>query len=361
MKIKLKERTMGKRLASAVLILVACLLCNSATFAQESTVKGSITGVVVDSSGAVVPKAKLTLTGPTGAQTAESAGDGAFTFPLLTPGSYGVKVEKQGFKADEVKSVEVATGRTTSLRLQLQVGAVSETVEVTTTAVTIDTTGIATGSNLNDAFYASVPVPRNVSGLFYIAPGVADSGGAGRSNPSISGGSGLENLYVADGVNITDAAFGGLGIFTRVYGSVGSGINLTFVKDVNVKTGSFGAEYGQSTGGVVQIVTKSGGQAFHGALGAYFAPVNAAATPKQIDAFRDRQVGQDAFSANGPGSGLFAGPGGYDASGELGGFIPGFKNNLFFFGSYSPALKTDFSLPPRFAATSPVLEPTPVP
>jgi hypothetical protein len=320
-------------------------------FAQESTVKGSITGVVVDSSGAVVPKAKLTLTGPTGAQTAESAGDGAFTFPLLTPGSYGVKVEKQGFKSDEVKAVEVATGRTTSLRLQLQVGAVSETVEVTATAVTIDTTGIATGSNLNDAFYASVPVPRNVSGLFYIAPGVADSGGAGRSNPSISGGSGLENLYVADGVNITDAAFGGLGIFTRMYGSVGSGINLTFVKDVNVKTGSFGAEYGQSTGGVVQIVTKSGGQEFHGALGAYFAPVNAAAAPKQIDAFRNRKVGQDAVSANGPGSGLFAGPGGYDASGELGGFIPGFKKNLFFFGSYSPALKTDFSSPPQFAGS----------
>src|SRR5262249_48697108 len=131
---------MGKRLASTVLILVGWVLCSSAAFPQESTVKGTIAGVVVDSSGAVVQKAKLTLTAPTGKKTTESAADGAFTFPLLPPGNYSVKVEKQGFKSDEVTSVEVATGRTTSLRLQLQVGAASETVEVTATAVTIDTT-----------------------------------------------------------------------------------------------------------------------------------------------------------------------------------------------------------------------------
>src|SRR5438034_2201978 len=258
-----KERQMGKKVLLGVLITALILFLGVPGFAQESTVKGNLAGMVVDASGAIVQGATVTLTGPTGTRTTKTDVDGKFIFPTLTPGAYAVKVEQQGFKVADVKGIEVATGRTSSLRMQLEPGAVSEIVEVSANAVTVDTTSTATGANLNDAFYASVPVPRNVSGLFYTAPGVADSGGAGRSNPSISGGSGLENLYVADGVNITDPAFGGLGIFTRTYGSVGTGINLSFIKEVQVKTGGFEPQYGQSTGGVVQIVTKSGSDHFH--------------------------------------------------------------------------------------------------
>src|SRR5205807_2860440 len=174
----------------------------------------------------------------------------------------------------------------------------SQVVEVTASSVGIDTTSTAIGANLTDDFYRSVPVSRNIVGLFYLSAGVASGGGSGAANPSISGGSGLENLYVADGVNITDSAFGGLGIFTRIYGSVGTGINLSFIKEVQVKTGGFEPQYGQATGGVVQIVTKSGGQNFHGALAGFFAPVGTASTPKRIDGFRNNFVGQDAFTAN---------------------------------------------------------------
>src|SRR5262249_23580302 len=280
-----------------------------------------------------------------------------FLFVRLVPGSYAVKVEKEGFKAADVKGVEVSIGRTASLNLRLEPGAVSEVVEVTARAVAIDTTSTTTGSNLSDTFYQSVPVPRNVSGLFYVAPGVADSGGAGRANPSVSGGSGLENLYVADGVNITDAAFGGLGIFSRPYGSVGSGINLSFIKEVQVKTGGFEPQYGQSTGGVVQIVTKSGSEHFHGAVGAFYAPVETAATPKNVDNGRNAKFGTNAFVANadpvvsGTQPGLYAGPGGWDANVELGGYIPGLRNKLFFFGSYNPTLLVDYNTPPLFAGT----------
>ena len=80
----------------------------------------------------------------------------------------------------------------------------------------------------------------------------------GNSNPAISGSSGLENLYVADGVSINDPAFGGLGVWSRSYGALGSGINLSFVKEVQVKTGGFEPQYGHASGGIVQIVTKSG-------------------------------------------------------------------------------------------------------
>ena len=343
---------MSKRILLAVLITALLLFLGVPGFAQESTVKGNLAGIAVDSSGAVIPGAAVTLTGPAGTTHLDTDAAGRFAFALLNPGMYTVKVEKQGFKAADVKGVEVATGRTTSLRMQLEPGVVSEVVEVSANAVTIDTTSTATGSNLNDAFYSSVPVPRSVSGLFYVAPGVNDSGGAGRSNPSISGGSGLENLYIADGVNITDPAFGGLGIFTRIYDSVGTGINLSFIKEVQVKTGGFEPQYGQSTGGVVQIVTKSGSSQYHGALAGFFAPVTTAAEPKQIDTFRNRKSGEDQFTANGPGIGnLFAGPGAYDVNGELGGYVPGFRNHLFFFGSYNPSLHTDFVIPPQFAGS----------
>ena len=348
---------MGKRILLGVLITALVLFLGVPGFGQESTVKGNLAGVVIDASGAIVQGATVTLTGPTGTRTAKTDVDGRFTFPTLTPGAYAVKVEQSGFKVADVKGIEVVTGRTSSLRMQLEPGAVSEIVEVSANAVTVDTTSTATGANLNDAFYASVPVPRNVSGLFYVAPGVADSGQAGRANPSISGGSGLENLYVADGVNITDPAFGGLGIFTRIYGSVGTGINLSFIKEVQVKTGGFEPQYGQATGGVVQIVTKSGGQNFHGALGFFGAPVRAEAQTRQIDSFRNRHVGASLLtnSANAggtlPAGGLGVGPGSYDIDGEIGGYIPGFRNNLFFFGSYNPTLNTDFLVPPQFAGS----------
>src|SRR5882724_744044 len=331
---------MGKRILLSVFAMVLSLFLGVTGLAQESTVKGNLGGVVVDSTGAVVPGAKVVLTGPTGTQTITSENDGSFLFPRLAPGPYSIKVEKQGFKSADVKNVEVAVNRTANIKMQLEPGAVNEPVEVSADNVTVDTTSTASGSDLNDSFYSKDPTPRNVSGLFYVAPGVTDSGGAGQSNPSISGSSGLENLYIADGVNITDAAFGGLGIFTREYFSVGSGINLTFIKEVQVKTGGFEPQYGSATGGVVQIVTKSGGQAYHGAIAGYFAPTMFEATRSQIDAVRNTQLGRLTNEGN------------YDISGEIGGFIPHFRNNLFFFGAFNPTLATSYLTPPQFVAAN---------
>jgi hypothetical protein len=349
---------MGKRILLGVLAFALFLVVGVVGYAQETAVKGNVSGVVVDTTGAVIPQAKVTLTGPGGSLTTPTDSQGNFSFVRLVPGTYSVKVEKEGFKVADAKGVEVAINRTVSLRMQLEPGAVSETVEVTASAVAVDTTSTAVGSNLNDTFYASVPVPRNVSGLFYVAPGVADSGGSGRANPSISGGSGLENLYIADGVNITDAGFGGLGTYSTVYGSVGTGINLSFIKEVQVKTGGFEPQYGQATGGVVQIVTKSGGEHYHGQLTFSAAPTWAAASPHNVDDFRNQQFGRDAYVANANpiGSltqpGLYAGPGSYDASAELGGYVPKLRNHLFFFGSYNPTLLTGYVAPPQFTASA---------
>ena len=103
-------------------VLLSLLLICLPVFAQESAVKGNISGVVQDSTGAVVPAAKVSLTGPQGEKVATTESDGRFLFSLLTPGFYSIKVEKQGFRATEVKGVEVATGRSAAANVS-QAGA----------------------------------------------------------------------------------------------------------------------------------------------------------------------------------------------------------------------------------------------
>ncbi len=300
---------------------------------NESAVKGNISGVVLDSSGAVIPAAKITASGPTGNKQVTTDTDGRFSIPLLTPGTYKLRVEKEGFRSADVQGVEVVVSKTSSVSISMQPGGSNEVVEVSASAVTVDTTSSAVGANLNDTFYSKVPVARNVTGLFYASPGVSSGGGTGAGNPSISGGSGLENQYVADGVNITDGGFGGIGVYTRVYGSLSTGINLSFVKEVQVKTGGFEPQYGKSTGGVVQIVTKSGSNQFHGGVSAFFGP----------QAFEAERLNADTAGNRLNQSGLLLHQQGYDVSGEIGGYVPGLKNHLFFFGSFNPTWNTQFS------------------
>lgn len=308
-------------LTVTLLVLGACM----GSFAQQTAVSGNVNGSVTDSTGAVISGANVTLSGPTGNKSAQTNDQGVFFFPSLAPGTYSIKVERQGFKAADVQGVEVAINRNSSVRVTLQPGSASEVINVSAEAVTVDTTSTAVGTNLNDNFYANVPVQRNVAGLFYVAPGVADGGGTGAANPSISGGSGLENLYVADGVDITDTSFGGLGTYNRNFGSVGTGINLSFIKEVQVKTGGYEPQYGKSTGGIVQIVTKSGSNEYHGAIAGYFAPQQLEATRAQPDDTGRLNVFGYRYHQEG-----------FDASGELGGYVPGFKDRLFFFGSFNP-------------------------
>jgi Carboxypeptidase regulatory-like domain/TonB-dependent Receptor Plug Domain len=302
------------------------LLLSAGLFAQESTVKGNLGGVVTDRTGAVVAKSKITLTGPTGNRTTTTDSQGRFMFDLLVPGFYSVKAEQPGFKVVEMKQVEVFANRTATVPITLEPGAITETVEVSATAAGVDVAATKLETNLNDTFYSQIPVSRNVTGLFYAAAGVNEGGGTGSANPSIAGGSGLENQYIADGVNITDGAFGGIGVFSRNYGALATGINLSFVKEVDVKTGGYEPQYGKSTGGVVQIVTKSGSDHFHGGISGFFGPQQ----------FEVQHLNPDnAGRLNQQGVAYHQGE--WDIAGELGGYVPGLRNNLFFFGSFNPS------------------------
>src|SRR5437867_6774860 len=286
----------GKSLKSCEKLMLGMLLFSlhsaSAAFSQDIARKSSISGKVVDATGSVVPNTKITITGPTRERVTTTNESGDFEVPNLIPGSYTVKAEQTGFKLVSVPNVEVFVGKSSALKLTLEVGNVSEVVEVTSGTAAVDTASTAIGANLNDQLYNNLPLQRSVTSLFYLSPGATDSLGGGRANPSISGGSALDNLYIADGVNITDSAFGGLGVFSRVYGTLGVGINTSYIEEVQVKTGGFEPQYGQSQGGIVNIITKSGGREFRGSAYAYMQPGGLESTRKQPDDTRVNKVGE---------------------------------------------------------------------
>jgi len=301
----------------------------TAAIAQDVQTKGSIGGTVTDATGAAVPGAKVTVTGQTGERTETASESGVFRIDNLIPGTYNVRVEQTGFKSAVANNVTVNVGRESTLNLKLETGEITATVDVTATVGGIDQQSTATGQNLNDQLFQNIPVQRGVSSLFYLSPGATDSINGGRDNPSIAGGSALDNLYVADGVNITNSAFGGIGTFSRSYGALGTGINTSFIKEVQVKTGGFEPQYGQSEGGIVNIITQSGGNAYHGALYGFARPSAFEATRKQPDDTRVNKQGSLLHEEN------------YDVGGDLGGYVPGLKDRLFFFGSFNPTIRRE--------------------
>jgi hypothetical protein len=309
------------------LFMILCIaFAGTAAFAQDIQTKGTITGQVTDASQGAVAGATVKLTGGAVERTTTTNDQGLYTFENLNPGTYTVRVEMTNFKTGEVSDITVFVGKASTTNVTLQAGNISETVTVTAGA-DLDQSSTAVGSNLNDQLFSNIPVARGVAGLFYLAPGTTDSLGGGRDNPSISGGSALDNLYVADGVNITDSAFGGIGTFSRSYGALGTGINTAFVKEVQVKTGGFEPQYGQATGGIVNIITQSGGNEFHGAVYGYARPGVFEARRKQRDDFSVNKVGELLDAEN------------FDAGADFGG--PAIKNKLFFFGSVNPSLRRD--------------------
>ena len=203
--------------------------------------------------------------------------------PLLVPGTYTAKAELQGFKSVQQQNVVVRLGQSIEVQLEMEVGGVAETVEVTASSPMVDTRSTTVGAVLDSETLKNVPVGRRFSDALYLAPGVTSSGSAGSANPSMGGGSGLDNQYVVDGVNITNAGYGALGSYSIVFGSLGNGTPYDFVKEVQVKTGGYEAEYGQAIGGVVNVVTKSGTNKLQGSGFGYIRPHGTEGDWKQFE------------------------------------------------------------------------------
>src|SRR5262245_60863235 len=305
----------------ALSALLACFaLFAGSVFAQSSTT-GSIEGTVTDSTGAAVPGVAVKVTSPNliSAQTATTDDGGRYKILNLPPGKYTVTVEaEKGFAKFERSEVEVNLSRTSAVEVQLQPAGAQASVTITDTAgAAVDVSGTTTGSNVSSDQFSNFPTQRTVQGLYTIAPTVARSGlrdASGRDrDPSVAGSSGPENNYILDGVNTTDPAFGG----------AGANLPFEFVQEVEVKTGAYGAEYGHSTGGIFNVITKSGGNEFHGDVFGYF-------TSKSMV----RAVKDSALPQTGAASSKFSD---VDAGVDIGG--PIIKDKLWFFGAFNPQIR----------------------
>jgi len=290
----------------------------TATMAQTSTT-GTVEGTISDANGAVVPNASISLSGPNliRAQTTTSGTDGTYRFSSVPPGRYTVEVAATaGFAAYKQENIEVNLARGTTVNVSLGVAGSQNVVDVVASAE-IDQSTNVTGSNISTEFFSNIPTSRTVQGLYTIAPTVARSGlrdASGRDrDPSVAGSSGPENNYILDGVNTTDPAFGG----------GGANLPFEFVQEVEIKTGAFGADQGLSTGGVFNVITKSGGNEFHGDVFAYGNPNSFVRDTKH---FPFTGLAPNGFSE-------------VDAGGDIGG--PIIKNRLTFFAAFNPQFRTN--------------------
>jgi outer membrane receptor protein involved in Fe transport len=241
----------------AVAVAIA-LLAAVPSFAQTT---GRIEGRVLDSSGAVLPGATMTVSGPNlqGTRTITSDTDGRFRFLALPPGTYTVKGELPGFSTVEQSSVRVQLDSTVSLELSMNPAAVTETVTVTGTAPVIDVTSTTTGAKFDNQLFDRLPVARNYQALALAAPSVT-TGGLGTNNPSVGGASAAENRYVVDGLDTTDPAFGTSNV----------SLPMEFIQEVEVKTGGYQAEYTGALGGILNVLTKSGSNQLKGDIFGYY-------------------------------------------------------------------------------------------
>jgi hypothetical protein len=301
------------------------LFIGAALAAAQEITTGSIAGQVVDAQGAAVPGATVTVTSSQGSKTFVTDNQGRFFAPYLTPAIYTVRVELAGFSPVEQKNVNVRLGQRLELPgLVLKVGGLEEVVEVVGAPPVVDISSTTVGGVLDADTLKRVPVGRNFTDALYLIPGVSSSGGVGRANPSVAGASGLDNNYVVDGVNITNTGFGGVGSYSIVFGSLGTGVTTDFIKETQVKTAGFEAEYGQSTGGVVNIVTQSGTNSVRGSVFGYL-------SPKSFESDWRQET-----SVNGTVNTTGTQVGDFGAT--LG--APIVKDKLFFFGAFNPQYQT---------------------
>jgi outer membrane receptor protein involved in Fe transport len=256
------------RASRCVCAIAACvaLLCASATASGQSSSEGAIGGVVSDQTKAVVPGASVTVRNVATNAVGEAITDatGHFSVIHLQPGVYSVAVMLSGFGSYQQNNVVVELGRSTNLDVVLGIAGQAETVEVTAQTPIINMEQSDFSTNINQTTIANLPTnTRRWSTFALSTPGAAPDGNFGLV--SFRGISGLLNSNSVDGGDNTQAFFAEERGRTRLAYS----LSADAVREFQVTTSNYSAEYGRAAGGVVNAVTKSGTNEFRGS-GFYF-------------------------------------------------------------------------------------------
>ena len=310
---------MGKRVG-----LVACLFVSShvSLFAQASA---SINGRLTDQQGAVIPNASVTVANTAAGVVRNTITntEGLYNVPALVPGNYDIKAEAQGFTAAERKGVELLTGASLSVDLQMSLGTIQQTVSVEAQAALVESTQSTQGGSIRPTEVAELPMlNRSMAALMNLIPGAREvagtvsAHGASSNWVSIGGGGGTNYDTLVDGIEDKEDQCGGTMI----------AYNLDSVMEFKTLTNGANAEFGRGTGQVL-IASKSGTNAIHGTAFGYYRNQNLIRT----DYFSDPAhggLGKPPFLRN-------------QFGGSFGG--PIVKDKLFYFGSLE-YIKQDYNV-----------------
>jgi hypothetical protein len=259
-----------KRVILCLIGLAAFLLSMPMMQAQST---GTIIGVVKDSSGAVVPGAKITARETdTGAnRTVTTGNDGAFRFDAMAVGTYSVTAEASGFQTEVQNALTLSVAESVAANFTLQVGQATQTVSVSTQTAQVDTTTSSVSSLVTPQKMADLPLNgRNYISLTLLQPGITATSNATANGPSnlkegsngqafsSNGAPTQANNYMIDGAITTNGAD------TTGASSIGTTLGVDGIQEYRVLTNSFDAEYGQKMGSQMLIVSKGGGNQFHG-------------------------------------------------------------------------------------------------
>jgi hypothetical protein len=244
---------------------------------------GNITGTITDGNGDPLPGVTVVMTSPNliGTRTAVTDAQGKFRAVFLPPGIYDVTASFTGFRTQKAE-VRVEIDGTVDVSMQMEVqNSIEDELVVTADLPVIDHTSTTAGANISEDFFTKIPTGRRVASIMEIAPGVSTTDVDG--NFRINGSSGPENQYIIDGVNTTSIELGGQS----------ANLNFDFIQEVQVKTGGYNAEFGRATGGILNVITKSGGNEFEGSIYAFADRRNQVSSARSVGVLGSASLGTD--------------------------------------------------------------------
>src|SRR4029079_10392102 len=249
---------------SVVLAAICALLVASCLCAQGE--RAAVTGVITDSSQAVIPNATVSVRNvETNVVTrAQSNAEGIYFVPALPPGTYELTAEKQGVRPSRTSNIPLSVNLTATINVVMEVGAVAEAVEVQATAVQLEAQTSGLGKTVETRRVVELPLlGRNPLSLAALAPGVIPTRGqvgvggdaiGSATNSRISGGLAMQNAVLMDGGDTRGCTSGGQAYV----------LPLESVAEFKIETATYSAEFGRAGGGVVNVASKSGTNQFHG-------------------------------------------------------------------------------------------------
>src|ERR1700728_3984125 len=268
------RRILSQRFRPSVFSMAILLLFTSAALAQLTT--ADILGTVTDQTGASVPNASVTLTnlGTNDQRTVQSNGSGDYSFTLLPVGHYSISVKAGGFQASVTKDLSVEAGERARNDVHLALGSESTIVEVSASTPLLQADSATVSSTVTAKAVQDLPLNgRNFVQLVALVPGANEGQGnglssGGRPDDRRTNAAGLSvnrqdespNNWVVDGVDDNE----------RIIGTIGIKPNVEGIQEITVETNSYAAEAGRTAGGVINVVTKSGTNQFHGSVYEYF-------------------------------------------------------------------------------------------